>query len=104
MPDFGGWLDLTIKKGAHIFVYTLLGLSFLRGLRGDSKSSRAIVILAVLLTLAFAISDEYHQTLVEGRSGKWQDVAIDTAGASVAIILGHRWGRSPEGSLPSSEQ
>ncbi len=36
--------------------------------------------VAILLTLLYAISDEYHQTLVPTREGKLRDVLIDFAG------------------------
>jgi VanZ family protein len=103
MPDFGGWLDLLIKKSAHLLVYALLGVCFLRGLRGNSPGTRGALILAALLTLAFAVSDEYHQTFVASREGKWQDVVIDTAGASIALIL-RQLKQSLTGASPSLDE
>ncbi len=90
MPDFGGWLDLIIKKSAHFMFYALLGVSFLRGLRGNGPATRGALVLALLLTVVYAVGDEYHQTFVPGREGKWQDVMIDTAGASIGLLL-RRW-------------
>lgn len=89
MPDFSGWLDPLIKKSAHMLVYALLGVSYLRGLRGDSPSTRGALLLAILMAGAFAVSDEIHQTFVAGREGQWQDVVIDMVGASVALSLRH---------------
>jgi VanZ family protein len=37
-----------------------------------------------VITIAFAISDEYHQTFVPGRDGNIRDVLIDSAGAGLA--------------------
>jgi hypothetical protein len=104
MPDFGGWLDFAIKKSAHLLVYALLGISFLRGVRGDSPTTRGHLMLAALVTVAFAISDEYHQTFVFGREGRWQDVLIDTAGASIAIVLRHRYGPQGRAQVPSPNE
>jgi VanZ family protein len=92
MPDLGGWLDLIVKKGAHFLFYAVLGLGFLRGIRGDGPIARGTLMLAVLLTVVYAAGDEYHQTFVPGREGKWQDVAIDAAGASIALLLRY-WSR-----------
>ena len=52
----------------------------------------AVVVLALvafLVTSAYAATDEFHQTFVEGRHGKVFDWLIDSAGAAaVAIRLG----------------
>lgn len=41
------------------------------------------LLAAILLTLLYAISDEYHQTLVPTREGKLRDVIIDFAGIMI---------------------
>ncbi len=85
MPDFGGWHDLVVKKGAHFLIYASLGLALVRGLRGDQPARRTEYVLAIVLTLLYAIGDEYHQTFVSGRDGNWHDVALDTFGACCAL-------------------
>ena len=42
---------------------------------------------ASLITLAYAVADEYHQTFVEGRHGTPVDVLIDAVGIAVAVAL-----------------
>jgi len=42
---------------------------------------------AVAITLLYAVSDEFHQTFVEGRHGSPLDVAIDAAGVMIAYGL-----------------
>ena len=37
--------------------------------------------------LLYAISDEYHQSFIPGRSAQWQDVLIDTTGVFVGVII-----------------
>ena len=39
--------------------------------------------LAVALAIAYAVTDEYHQTFVHGRHGSPVDWAIDSAGAAL---------------------
>jgi len=46
--------------------------------------------LALLITIAYAISDEFHQSFVPNRTGSPFDVVIDATGA-VAVLLGLRW-------------
>jgi VanZ family protein len=43
-----------------------------------------------MITIAYAISDEYHQSFVDGRVGSVRDVLIDTAGVFAAWALS-RW-------------
>jgi VanZ family protein len=44
-------------------------------------------VIAVLLTLVTAALDEIHQTFLPSRTGRWQDVVIDTSGALVTQML-----------------
>jgi VanZ family protein len=44
-------------------------------------------VIAVLLSLVTAAFDEIHQTGLASRTGRWQDVLIDTTGAFIAQLL-----------------
>jgi VanZ family protein len=46
---------------------------------------------AILIALAYAAFDEYHQTFVEGRHGSPVDVLIDAIGIALAVLLHARW-------------
>ncbi len=90
--------DILFKKTAHIFVYTILGLLITKLLYGyrhwthqeGRVNEFAIIILAFLVGLIFAFSDEYHQTLVPGRDGNMVDVYIDSLGLIFGVIWGYR--------------
>lgn len=43
--------------------------------------------MAAALCAALAALDEYHQTMVPGRSGQVRDVLIDLSGAALALVL-----------------
>ena len=43
--------------------------------------------------MAYAITDELHQTTVEGRLGTPVDVLIDAAGVALAIVVTRRRAR-----------
>lgn len=82
-----GELDFIIKKGGHALGYGLLGLSYYYALpRSLSRFYRWI--LAFIMAILFALSDEYHQSFVKGRDSSLGDVAIDGLGAAVALFLG----------------
>lgn len=68
------WTDFTIKKTAHIIEYAILAiLSY----RAFGKS----VFKALIFTILYAVSDEFHQSLVPGREPRVRDVLFDTIGA-----------------------
>ncbi len=83
LPNFGG-ADTLIKKLGHASGYALLGLVYARGL--NIKSQRG-VLLSWLLTILYALSDEFHQSFVAGRNSTLVDVGIDAAGSFVALAL-----------------
>jgi VanZ family protein len=82
-----GLLDTLIKKGGHALGYGLLGLSYYYALpRSLSRLSRSA--LALVMSVLFALSDEFHQSFVLGRTSSLVDVAIDGAGAAFALLVG----------------
>lgn len=78
-------LHLLIRKGAHMAEYAVLALFNLRALR--ISGSRRPALAALVLSAAYAATDEYHQRFVVGRGPSPLDVIIDTAGASLALAL-----------------
>lgn len=76
----GVW-DLILRKGAHITAFGLLCLLWYRAL-GPGR-----LVAAVAITLAYAATDEYHQTFVEGRHGTPVDWLIDAVGVVIAVAL-----------------
>ena len=51
-------------------------------------------LVAAVITLVYAASDEWHQTFTEGRHGTPVDVAIDAAGVLIAYGLATRGSRA----------
>jgi VanZ family protein len=79
----GVW-DTILRKAAHMAEYALLWFLWYRALELRSP------LPAVAITLAYAASDEFHQTFVEGRHGSPLDVLIDAAGVGIAVLLSTR--------------
>ena len=111
----GPFIDLLLKKGAHMAGYAVLMVLWWRALanylrvrgpriRGEqahnacadsasagltlAKRSGELVALVVAwtATVLYAISDEVHQVFVPGRSGRALDVLIDACGALLAGV------------------
>jgi len=85
----GGW-DTPLRKLAHMAAFGLLWWLWLRAL-GDRAAN---VLPAVAITLAYAATDEWHQTFVQGRSGRPLDWLIDALGVGIAIAIHARSVRS----------
>lgn len=83
-----GWQDLLFRKTAHILEYFILALFFRRSLTRTTSLTRPVVLLLTLIfSLLYAVSDEFHQTLVPGREGKIFDMAIDASGITFYLAL-----------------
>lgn len=82
-------INAPIRKVAHATVYFVLALILLAASRVifGSKKYLLACALTLLFCFIFAMTDEYHQTFVDGRTGQFSDVLIDTAGACVGILL-----------------
>lgn len=85
-PDLNsglGTIDLVGRKLIHFAQNALLAYLWWRALR-TRMSVRAAALAALVITSAYAATDEFHQTFVHGRHGTPVDWAIDTAGAALA--------------------
>ena len=83
----GPWLDTLVKKVSHALSYGLLAWLYGRALSRSTRTSAAVRVLSAGLAVAYALTDEYHQSFVPGRHGRWLDVAIDGVGACSAMLL-----------------
>ncbi|MDP3998292.1 MAG: VanZ family protein, partial [bacterium] len=77
------WPDFFLKKTFHVFEYFTLYLLAWRALK--SNFSKRFFLITFLFLLAYAISDEFHQSLVPGREPKIRDVIIDAAGGILGL-------------------
>lgn len=76
------WADWLIKKGGHIVGYTFLAFSYWYALRMQQNRSW----LVWLLTLAYALTDEFHQSFVPGRNPSlWDVLVFDHIGALISL-------------------
>jgi len=94
-PDALDLVVLVVRKGAHLTEYAVLALLFWRAMRQPVKRdprpwSWPLAGRAVLFVALYAASDEFHQFFVATRDASLRDVAIDTIGAALGMIL--LWG------------
>jgi VanZ family protein len=82
IPSLGtglGTWDLVLRKLAHAAEFAILGALLVRATGSDA--------VAFALGVAYAVSDEIHQTFVPGRAGAVLDVGIDALGVAAGLML-----------------
>lgn len=83
---------LFVRKCAHVTEFAILTCLLWRGLRAtvwrqvEGWSSRC-AWTAWGVAVAFAASDEFHQSFVPGRQASPWDVMIDATGAALGLLL-----------------
>ena len=73
----------------HFAAYFLFGLLAIRATASGllRPAGKMAVLYGVVLSIAYAVSDEWHQMLVPGRVASLWDVLADTAGVLAAVGL-----------------
>ena len=84
-PVDRAWWDVLLRKGAHVTEYAVLTGLWWRALRG--LGARFPLAIAMVISLGYAATDEFHQTFVDGRKGTPVDVLIDSAGIAIAATV-----------------
>lgn len=74
-------LSFIIRKTAHFSIYALLGF-LISGIFFKKE-----IFYTLSICFLYACTDEIHQYFVAGRSCRFQDVMIDTAGSFFGILI-----------------
>ncbi|MEE1238895.1 MAG: VanZ family protein [Acutalibacteraceae bacterium] len=81
-------LQFIVRKAAHFTLYAILGvLSFLSVVSYRNLKYSYRLLISSGICLLYAMSDEFHQLFVAGRSGEIRDVFIDFCGSLLAITV-----------------
>ncbi len=91
IPNLGtglGTWDLILRKGAHTTEFAILALLLVRAIGREAP--------ALALGIVYAASDEVHQAFMRGRHASPIDVAIDTVGLLIGLLVWRRL-QSPHG-------
>lgn len=90
-----------IRKTAHASEYACLAISLvitcwqLHAWRCDKKAAMSslgrrvtlVGVVAFIIAVLYACSDEVHQLFIDGRAGQVADVLVDASGAAVGCVL-----------------
>lgn len=103
-PSLVDEFNTVLRKTGHFIGYGILGVLVFLALRNTNRDRLLAflrrpwgiyvrdlwraewVSIAILFTVVTASYDEIHQTFIPSRTGRWQDVLIDTGGAAVFQI------------------
>jgi len=82
-------LNQGARKAAHFAEYLVLTLLLARWFAAGRSSQRArALLLAPLVAVVYALTDEAHQAIVPGRSASMMDVVVDSLGAVTGAAIG----------------
>lgn len=93
LSDQSGWPrgsleigEYLVRKGAHVFEFFVLTIVVFRVVWHHLfRWPVQAFLFAGLVTLLYAVIDEFHQCFVVNREGKLSDVGIDLIGIGLAI-------------------
>ena len=79
-------ISLVIRKLGHGSTYFILAVVLMRAVNARSAGivEKRHIVLSLTLSLIYALSDEWHQSLVPSRSASGADVVID----AIAAVFG----------------
>lgn len=75
---------------SHFFFYAILAAFVGLALSGRAPGAgiRHAGIVTFIVVSLFAVTDEWHQSMVPGRSASLGDLAVDLAGLCVVLLIG----------------
>lgn len=79
-------LHTPVRKVAHGVVYAVLAVLVMTGVNFTKIKMWKKIFITLLICIIYAVSDEFHQNFVSGRTPYVRDVIIDAVGAIIGII------------------
>ena len=90
-------LEHPVRKAAHMTEYAILAVIFVANCMQYPRLKKRCYVWAQMGATFYAATDEFHQLFIEGRSGEFKDVCIDSTGALIGLLvvwgIGLVWGR-----------
>ena len=76
-----------VRKTAHFSEYFVMAIFVTLFMYTFKLNKVALSVISFFITALYAVSDEWHQSLVGGRAMMVMDMGIDSAGAFLAVII-----------------
>ena len=78
-------INPVIRKVAHLTIYTIGGFLIINLIH--IQKDRKEIFYSGIVGVLYAITDEIHQLFIEGRSGRIEDIIIDSIGIFLGIYI-----------------
>ena len=97
-------LDFVVRKAGHVAVFGVLAVLVWRAL--TPSVVRHAMVWSWVLTVAYAATDEFHQSFTSGRHPSPVDVGIDSVGALLFLLALTLWlrGRRARAGTPGQDR
>lgn len=80
-------LNKALRKNAHAFEYFILAILVSSLLFSFNTQGKSALIYIMFICLFYAVTDEFHQIFVSGRTSSVSDVLIDFLGSFVGMVM-----------------
>ena len=80
-------VDKPFRVTGHLLAFATLAALLLVALGSGRRPRVRHLLVALGLTVAYALTDELHQSFVPDRTGRFDDVVTDTIGALVGLAV-----------------
>lgn len=83
---FGNLATFIVRKAAHFTEYFILFILTYKVMKYYFKEGK-LFFISYVITVAYAMTDEFHQLFVPGRAGALKDVLIDSSGGLFGLLI-----------------
>ena len=81
------WTDHATRKTGHVVEYLVLAMLIINALSNSGAEGVSNIAATILISVAYASMDEFHQSFSVNRGPSVKDVLIDSIGIFIAVIL-----------------
>jgi VanZ family protein len=82
-----GLIEFFIRKAGHVSEYAILALLWSLALLEKPAKVVIALLTSSMISVLYAVTDEWHQTFVPGRTGHVIDVVVDSIGIVLAVLF-----------------
>lgn len=80
-------LDHVVRKNAHGFLYMVLAVLVSNALFTYNKKGKDAIVYILFICQFYAVTDEFHQAFVPGRTSLVSDVLVDFIGTLIGTAV-----------------
>jgi len=71
----------------HATAYFIMAILAWRNIQHFTRHSSLIIIISIIFCSLYGLTDEWHQSFIQGRQADVNDWIADTLGASLAMLI-----------------